>query len=64
MPLVVVTPPKVDKSRELFNKHELLGLAIRVQFRKTLVPLGSVTATRGMGMRSRIAPHQNVLLIT
>nr|CAI5827697.1 unnamed protein product [Callosobruchus analis] len=31
MPLVVVILPKLEKSRELFNEHELLGLAIRVE---------------------------------
>nr|CAI5853394.1 unnamed protein product [Callosobruchus analis] len=34
MPLVVVILPKVEKSRELFNEHELLGLAIRVEVQK------------------------------
>nr|CAI5833254.1 unnamed protein product [Callosobruchus analis] len=34
MPLVVVILPKLEKSRELFNEHELLGLAIRVEVQK------------------------------
>nr|CAI5852509.1 unnamed protein product [Callosobruchus analis] len=34
MPLVVVVLPKLEKSRELFNEHELLGLAIRVAVQK------------------------------
>nr|CAI5826124.1 unnamed protein product [Callosobruchus analis] len=34
MPLVVVILPKLEKSRELFNEHELLGLAIRVEIQK------------------------------
>nr|CAI5867442.1 unnamed protein product [Callosobruchus analis] len=34
MPLVVVILPKLEKSRELFNEHELLGLAIRVKVQK------------------------------
>ncbi|CAH1987271.1 unnamed protein product [Acanthoscelides obtectus] len=29
MPLVVVILPKIKKSQQLFNEHELLGLAIR-----------------------------------
>nr|CAI5820523.1 unnamed protein product [Callosobruchus analis] len=33
-PLVVVILPKLEKSRELFNEHELLGLAIRVEVQK------------------------------
>ncbi|CAH2011240.1 unnamed protein product, partial [Acanthoscelides obtectus] len=34
MPLVVVILPKVEKSQQLFNEHELLGLAIRVEVQK------------------------------
>ncbi|CAH1977398.1 unnamed protein product [Acanthoscelides obtectus] len=30
MPLVVVILPKIEKSQQLFNEHELLGLAIRL----------------------------------
>ncbi|CAH1974264.1 unnamed protein product [Acanthoscelides obtectus] len=31
MPLVVVILPKTEKSQQVFNEHELLGLAIRVE---------------------------------
>ncbi|CAH1986340.1 unnamed protein product [Acanthoscelides obtectus] len=31
MPLVVLLLPKIEKSQQLFNEHELLGLAIRVE---------------------------------
>ncbi|CAH2010061.1 unnamed protein product [Acanthoscelides obtectus] len=31
MPLVVVILPKIEKSQQLFNEHELLGLAIRIE---------------------------------
>ncbi|CAH2010669.1 unnamed protein product [Acanthoscelides obtectus] len=34
MPLVVVILPKIEKSQQLFNEHELLGLAIRVEVQK------------------------------
>ncbi|CAH1993804.1 unnamed protein product [Acanthoscelides obtectus] len=34
MPLVVVILPKIEKSQQVFNKHELLGSAIRVEVRK------------------------------
>nr|CAI5855751.1 unnamed protein product [Callosobruchus analis] len=34
MPLVVAILAKLEKSRELFNEHELLGLAIRVEVQK------------------------------
>nr|CAI5860707.1 unnamed protein product [Callosobruchus analis] len=34
MSLVVVILPKLEKSGELFNEHELLGLAIRVEVQK------------------------------
>nr|CAI5850755.1 unnamed protein product [Callosobruchus analis] len=30
-PFMMVTLPKVDKSRELFNEHQLLGLVIPVE---------------------------------
>ncbi|CAH1959163.1 unnamed protein product [Acanthoscelides obtectus] len=34
MPLVVVILPKTEKSQQVFNEHELLGLAIRVEAQK------------------------------
>ncbi|CAH2014433.1 unnamed protein product, partial [Acanthoscelides obtectus] len=34
MPLVVVILPKTEKSQQVFNEHELLGLAIRVEVQK------------------------------
>ncbi|CAH1995917.1 unnamed protein product [Acanthoscelides obtectus] len=34
MPLVVVILPKIEKSQQLFNEQELLGLAIRVEVQK------------------------------
>ncbi|CAH2007058.1 unnamed protein product [Acanthoscelides obtectus] len=35
MPLVVVILPKTEKSQQVFNEHELLGLAIRVEYSDT-----------------------------
>nr|CAI5846053.1 unnamed protein product [Callosobruchus analis] len=42
MPLVVVILPKLEKSRELFNEHELLpvGLSIRVEDQKNTRLIG------------------------
>ncbi|CAH2002645.1 unnamed protein product [Acanthoscelides obtectus] len=34
MPLVVVILPKIEKSQQVFNEHELLGLAIQVEVQK------------------------------
>ncbi|CAH2001340.1 unnamed protein product [Acanthoscelides obtectus] len=34
MPLVVVILPKTEKSQQVFNEHELLGLAIQVEVQK------------------------------
>ncbi|CAH2016595.1 unnamed protein product [Acanthoscelides obtectus] len=34
MPLVVVILPKTEKSQQVFNEHELLGLVIRVEVQK------------------------------
>nr|CAI5837393.1 unnamed protein product [Callosobruchus analis] len=42
MPLVVVIQRKLDKSRELFNEHELLGLATRVEVKKNARLIGQV----------------------
>ncbi|CAH1979915.1 unnamed protein product [Acanthoscelides obtectus] len=40
MPLVVVILPKIEKSQQLFNEHELLGLAIRVEVQKNSKLIG------------------------
>ncbi|CAH2008981.1 unnamed protein product [Acanthoscelides obtectus] len=40
MPLVVVILPKTEKSQQVFNEHELLGLAIRVEVQKNSRPIG------------------------
>ncbi|CAH1956009.1 unnamed protein product [Acanthoscelides obtectus] len=37
MPLVVVILPKIEKSHQLFNEHELLGQAIKVQKNSRLI---------------------------
>nr|CAH7721015.1 unnamed protein product [Callosobruchus chinensis] len=34
LPLVVVILPKTEKSQQVFKKHELLGLSIRVEVQK------------------------------
>ncbi|CAH1982435.1 unnamed protein product, partial [Acanthoscelides obtectus] len=34
MPLMVVILPKTEKSQQVFNEHELLGLSIRVEVQK------------------------------
>ncbi|CAH1993756.1 unnamed protein product, partial [Acanthoscelides obtectus] len=40
MPLVVVILPKTEKSQQVFNEHELLGLAIRVEVQKNSILIG------------------------
>nr|CAH7728797.1 unnamed protein product [Callosobruchus chinensis] len=40
MPLVVVILPKTEKSQQVFNEHELLGLSIRVEVQKNFRLIG------------------------
>ncbi|CAH2004798.1 unnamed protein product [Acanthoscelides obtectus] len=74
MPLMVVILPKTEKSQQVFNEHELLGLSIRVEVQKNSrligrtppLPIGlsniianHLKATQGIKMRSLIIRGQN-----
>ncbi|CAH1999258.1 unnamed protein product [Acanthoscelides obtectus] len=50
MPLVVVILPKIEKSQQLFNEHELLGLAIRVEVQKNSRLIGQCHRCQSMSL--------------
>nr|CAI5832294.1 unnamed protein product [Callosobruchus analis] len=61
MPLVVVILPELEKSRELFNKHELLGLAIRVEVQKNSRLIGQGGDAQSLTHRPvQSPPHRNI----
>ncbi|CAH1969931.1 unnamed protein product [Acanthoscelides obtectus] len=49
MPLVVVILPKTEKSQQVFNEHELLGLAIRVEVQKNSRLIGQCHRCQKLG---------------
>ncbi|CAH1977461.1 unnamed protein product [Acanthoscelides obtectus] len=49
MPLVVMILSKIEKSQQLFNEHELLGLAIRVEAQKNSRLIGQCHRCQSYG---------------